>query len=194
MQERQVTIGDETFHLDDPFWVLATQNPIEQEGVYLLPEAQMDRFAMMIPVDYPSHAEERTMLDLDLIGAAVTPVIQPEEVVGIRRRTREVYVDDKIKEYVVRIGRATRDPGLCGQPRLKQYIMVGASPRSYQHLLALSRTHAFLSGRDYVRPADVKRLVPDVLQHRLVRTVRAEAEGVTAREIIHDILRHTPTP
>ena len=194
MQERQVTIGDETFHLDDPFWVLATQNPIEQEGVYPLPEAQMDRFAMMIRVDYPTHAEERTMLDADLIGAAVSPVITPYEVIQIRRRTREVYVDDKIKEYVVRIGRATRDPSLCGRPQLKQYIMVGASPRSYQHLLALSRANAFLSGRDYVTPADVKRLAPDVLQHRLVRTVRAEAEGVTTREMVLDTLRHTPTP
>jgi MoxR-like ATPase len=194
MQERQVTIGDETFRLDDPFWVLATQNPIEQEGVYLLPEAQVDRFAMMIRVDYPTHAEERAMLDIDLIGAGVSPVITPRDVVRIRQRTRGVYVDDKIKEYVVRIGRATRDASQCGRPHLKQYISVGASPRSYQHLLALSRTRAFLSGRDYVTPADVKRLAPDVLQHRLVRTVRAEAEGVTPREMVLDILRHTPTP
>jgi MoxR-like ATPase len=194
MQERQVTIGDETFRLDDPFWVLATQNPIEQEGVYLLPEAQVDRFAMMIRVDYPTHAEERAMLDIDLIGAGVSPVITPRDVVRIRQRTRGVYVDDKVKEYVVRIGRATRDPSQCGRPHLKQYISVGASPRSYQHLLALSRTRAFLSGRDYVTPADVKRLAPDVLQHRLVRTVRAEAEGVTPREMVLDILRHTPTP
>src|SRR3989304_314851 len=178
MQERQVTIGDETFRLDDPFWVLATQNPIEQEGVYLLPEAQVDRFAMMIRVDYPTHAEERAMLDIDLIGAGVSPVITPRDVVRIRQRTRGVYVDDKVKEYVVRIGRATRDPSQCGRPHLKQYLSVGASPRSYQPLLALSRTRAFLSGRDYVTPADVKRLAPDVLQHRLVRTVRAEAEGV----------------
>ncbi len=194
MQERQVTIGDETFRLDDPFWVLATQNPIEQEGVYLLPEAQIDRFAMMIRVDYPTHAEERAMLDIDLIAATVSPVITPQDVVRIRQRTREVYVDDKVKEYVVRVGRATRDPGLCGRPQLKQYIMVGASPRSYQHLLALSRTRALLSGRDYVTPADVKQLGPDVLQHRLVRTVRAEAEGITSREMVLDILRHTPTP
>jgi MoxR-like ATPase len=194
MQERQVTIGDETFRLDDPFWVLATQNPIEQEGVYLLPEAQIDRFAMMIHVDYPTHAEERAMLDMDLIGAGVSPVITPQDVIRIRRRTREVYVDDKVKEYVVRIGRATRDAGLYGRPQLKQYIMVGASPRSYQHLLALARTRAFLHGRDYVTPADVKRLAPDVLQHRLVRTVRAEAEGVTSRELVLDLLRHTPTP
>ncbi len=194
MQERQVTIGDETFALEDPFWVLATQNPIEQEGVYVLPEAQMDRFAMMIRVDYPTHAEERTMLDIDMIGAVVSPVITPQDVIRIRRRTQGVYVDDKIKEYIVRIGRATRDPGLCGRPQLKQYIMVGASPRSYQHLLALSRTNAFLRGRDYLLPTDVKQLAPHVLQHRLVRTVRAEAEGVTTREMIEEVLRHTPTP
>lgn len=154
----------------------------------------MDRFAMMIRVDYPTHAEERTMLDIDMIGASVSPVITPQDVIRIRQRTRNVYVDDKIKEYVVRIGRATRDPGLCGRPELAQYVMVGASPRSYQHLLALSRAQAFLDGRGYVTPADVKRLAPDVLQHRLVRTVRAEAEGVSARELVLDILRHTPTP
>jgi len=194
MQERQVTIGDETFPLEDPFWVLATQNPVEQEGVYPLPEAQMDRFAMMLRVDYPTHAEERTMLGKDLIGATISPVITPSQVIRIRRSTRDLYVDDKIEEYIVRIGRATRDPGLCGRSLLKQYVMMGASPRSYQHLLALARANAFLSGRDFVTPADVKRLAPDVLQHRLVRTVRAEAEAVGTREIVEDILRHVATP
>jgi len=194
MQERQVTIGDETLRLDDPFWVLATQNPVEQEGVYVLPEAQLDRFALMVRVGYPTHAEERTILDLDLLAATVQPVLGPEDVIRMRALSRSVHTDDKIKEYVVRIGRATRDPSECGRAELRQYLMVGASPRSYQHLLALSRTHAWLSGRDYVTPADVKRLAPDVLQHRLVRTVRAEAEGVTTAELLHDILRHTPTP
>jgi MoxR-like ATPase len=194
MQERQVTIGDETFKLDDPFWVLATQNPVEQEGVYMLPEAQMDRFAMMLRVDYPSHEEERRMLGMDLSSTSVAPLITPQEVVQIRRRTREVHVDDKINEYIVRIGRATRDPALCGRPELKQYIMVGASPRSYQHSLALARAHAFLDGRDYVTPVDVKQIAPDVLQHRVVRTVRAEAEGVDARALIEDLLRHVAVP
>jgi MoxR-like ATPase len=194
MQERQVTIGDETFKLDDPFWVLATQNPVEQEGVYMLPEAQMDRFAMMLRVDYPSHEEERRMLGMDLSSTSVTPIITPAEVVEIRRRTRAVHVDEKINEYIVRIGRATRDPALCGRGELKQYIMVGVSPRSYQHSLALARAHAFLAGRDYVTPVDVKQIAPDVLQHRVVRTVRAEAEGVDARTLIEDLLRHVAVP
>ena len=194
MQERQVTIGDETFKLDDPFWVLATQNPVEQEGVYMLPEAQMDRFAMMLRVGYPTHEEERRMLGMDLSSTSVTPVITPQDVVQIRRRTREVHVDDKINEYIVRIGRATRDPALCGRAELKQYLMVGASPRSYQHSLALARAHAFLHGRDYVTPVDVKQIAPDVLQHRIVRTVRAEAEGVDARTLVDDLLRHVAVP
>jgi len=194
MQERQVTIGDETFPLEDPFWVLATQNPVEQEGVYPLPEAQMDRFAMMLRVDYPTHAQERTMLGMNLVGAMVSPVITPVQVIQIRRGTRRVHVDEKIEEYIVRIGRATRSPDECGRPSLAPYLLMGASPRSYQHLLALSRTSAFLRGRDHVTPADVKALAPDVLQHRLVRSVRAEAEGVGTRELIDDILRHVATP
>jgi MoxR-like ATPase len=160
----------------------------------MLPEAQMDRFAMMLRVGYPSHDEEKRMLGVDLTTTSVTPVITPQEVVRIRRRTREVHVDEKINEYIVRIGRSTRDPALCGRAELKQYILVGASPRSYQHSLALARAHAFLHGRDYVTPVDVKQIAPDVLQHRIVRTVRAEAEGVDARTLVEDLLRHVAVP
>ena len=134
------------------------------------------------------------MLGMDLSSTSVTPIITPAEVVEIRRRTRAVHVDEKINEYIVRIGRATRDPALCGRGELKQYIMVGVSPRSYQHSLALARAHAFLAGRDYVTPVDVKQIAPDVLQHRVVRTVRAEAEGVDARTLIEDLLRHVAVP
>ena len=190
MQERQVTIGEETFHLDDPFWVLATQNPVEQEGVYTLPEAQADRFAMKIAVDYPAHDEELTMLRAKLHETEIDEIIATADVVRIRELiASSVHLDDKIREYVVRLGRATRAADM------RELILYGISPRAYQHLLALSRTTAFFEGRDHVVPEDVKRIAVDAMRHRVVRTLRAEAENISIEQILRDrILRTVPIP
>jgi MoxR-like ATPase len=185
MQERQVTIGEDTFHLDEPFWVLATQNPVEQEGVYPLPEAQIDRFALKIHVDYPSHADELEMLRRKLTETNVKRVVQPEDVLHIRRLVSEVHVDDKIREYIVRIVRATRS---------NEMVQHGASPRSAQHLLALTRSTAFLEGRDFALPCDVKQIAFDALRHRVIRTMRAEAENVQPEQILDEIFRSVPIP
>lgn len=190
MQERQVTIGEQSFHLDDPFWVLATQNPIEQEGVYLLPEAQVDRFSMKIRVDYPSHKDELDMLNAKLNQTEVQRFMGTEEVIQIRELIGEkIYMDENIKEYIVRLGRATRESDVS------EWILHGISPRAYQHLLALSRTAAFFKGRAYVLPQDVKSIAVDAMRHRIVRTLRAEAENIPVEEIIEDkILRAVPIP
>ncbi|MBI4481694.1 MAG: AAA family ATPase [Acidobacteria bacterium] len=181
MQERQVTIGEETYSLEDPFWVTATQNPVEQEGVYALPEAQADRFAMKIKVEYPSHQEELNILRSKLDAATVEPIIRTDQVIQVRELvSREIYVDEKIEEYIVRLGRATRNSNV------QDLILYGISPRAYQHILALSRTAAFFSGREYVIPADVKGVAVDAMRHRLVRTLRAEAENISVEEIIED--------
>lgn len=194
MQERQVTIGETSYQLEEPFWVLATQNPIEQEGVYALPEAQVDRFAMKINVDYPSHQHELEMLRLRLGEISVRRVVSRQEVLRIRDLTGQVFVDEKIREYVVRIVRATRAADGEPIPIVREMVLHGASPRSAQHLLALARTAAFLSGRDYVLPADVKSVALDALRHRIIRTVRAEAEGISSDEIVSEILRRVPIP
>ena len=195
MQERQVTIADETFALADPFWVLATQNPVEQEGVYTLPEAQLDRFCMMVRVGYPTPEDEVRMLEGG--GQAVTSraLLSPGDVTAIRRLVRDhVYVDDKIREYIVQLGRATRAPAEAGLPELTDLVLLGMSPRSYQHVLALARVTAFLDGRDYVLPADVKTIFPDAARHRLARSVRAEAEDVSTDTIIQRVLDAVPIP
>lgn len=195
MQERQVTIGETTYPLEEPFWVLATQNPIEQEGVYALPEAQVDRFALKVKVDYPSHADEAAMLALRLGEIPVSRVMTPSDVIRFRGFITETcFVSDAIREYVVRIVRATRGADPLSLPVVREMVLHGASPRAAQHLLALARTTAFLQGRDYVLPADVKRIAADALRHRLVRTVRAEAEGVSSEEIISEILAKVPIP
>src|SRR6476646_4213347 len=181
MQERQVTLADTTFPLDDPFWVLATQNPVEQEGVYTLPEAQLDRFSMMLRVGYPDEGEEIRMLQARLASTTIERRVSPSDVNVLREFIYStVYVDDKILEYIVRLGRATRDPGSAGRPELKEMLLLGISPRSYQHLLALCRVTAFLNGRSYVLPGDVKEIFCDATRHRVARTVRAQAEGVDA--------------
>jgi len=194
MQERQVTIGEETFQLAEPFWVLATQNPIEQEGVYPLPEAQLDRFAMMIRVGYPQKQHELEMLDLSLEQTEVATVIHPQEVVAIRDYIHRIYVHPRVREYVVRLGRASRGVEGDGLPIVREMIQHGASPRSYHHLLSLARTGAFFEGRDYVLPEDVKSVVIDCWQHRLIRTIQAEAENVTTEQVLQEILDRTPIP
>ena len=195
MQERQVTLADETFPLEDPFWVLATENPIEQEGVYTLPEAQLDRFSMMLRVGYPSADEEVQMLRRRLAKTSVEPRVSPREVVQLRDFIRDtVHVDDRVSEYIVRIGRATRAPDQVGCPHLKELILLGISPRSYQHMLALARVTAFLHGRTYMLPDDVKEILCDATRHRIIRTVRAQAENVDVDEILHELARTVPIP
>jgi len=195
MQERQVTLADTTFPLDDPFWVLATQNPVEQEGVYTLPEAQLDRFSMMLRVGYPEQAEEVQMLQSRLSATTIERRVSPADVNVLREFIyATVYVDDKILEYIVRLGRATRDPGDAGRPGLREMLLLGISPRSYQHVLALCRVNAFLHGRTYVLPGDVKEIFCDATRHRVARTVRAQAEGVDADAILQDLLAAVAIP
>ncbi len=194
MQERQVTIGETTHDLEEPFWVLATQNPVEQEGVYALPEAQVDRFSLKVKVDYPSHADEAAMLARNLSEITVKPIMNPTDVIFIRKHIGQTFVSDSIREYVIRIVRASRNGLPTSLPLISEMVLHGASPRAAQHLLALSRTTAFFAGRDYIVPADVKRIAPDALRHRLIRTVRAEAENISADEIIEEMLKKVPIP
>ena len=195
MQERQVTLADTTFPLDDPFWVLATQNPVEQEGVYTLPEAQLDRFSMMLRVGYPSQGEEVEMLQARLNQTTIERRVSPSDVNVLREFIHAtVYIDNRILEYIVRLGRATRDPASVGRPHLGEMLQLGVSPRSYQHLLALSRVNAFLHGRTWALPSDVKEVFCDTTRHRIARTVRAQAENVDADAILEDLLRAVPIP
>jgi MoxR-like ATPase len=194
MQERQVTIGEITYALEDPFWVLATQNPVEQEGVFTLPEAQLDRFCMMVRVHYPSPESEYQMLSANLDKTRLESVTDPRSILWIRELVSQVYVDDKIRRYIVAIGQNTRNTRENALPIVKEMVMHGASPRSYNHLLAMCRAVAFFRGRDYVLPSDVKYIATDVLHHRIVRTIRAEVENVGADEITAEVLRHTAIP
>ena len=195
MQERQVTLADTTFQLDDPFWVLATQNPVEQEGVYTLPEAQLDRFSMMLRVGYPSEGEEIQMLQSRLSQMTIDHRVSPSDVNVLREFIyTTVYVDRKVIEYIVRLGRATRDPESAGRPEMRELLQLGISPRSYQHLLALARVNAFLNGRTWVLPADVKEIFCDATRHRVARTVRAQAEGIDADTMLQDLLNAVPIP
>ncbi len=195
MQERQVTLAEHTFRLDDPFWVLATQNPIEQEGVYALPEAQLDRFSMMLRVGYPSLEDEVRMLSVDIDRVDIQRRLMPAEVVRVRDYIRETtYIDGKIKEYIARLGRATRSPADVGRADLAEMLTLGISPRSYQHILAIARVTAFLAGRTWVLPEDVKAILCDAARHRVVRSVRAEAENVDVDTVIGEIVGAVPIP
>jgi MoxR-like ATPase len=194
MQERQVTIGEHTYRMDDPFWVLATQNPVEQEGVFSLPEAQLDRFCMMIRVTYPAPEHEVNMLRTKLEDLRLSPVADPPTVVKIRSMIGQIHVDDRVRQYIVNIGQATRSARSDALTIVKEMVQYGISPRSYHHLLATSRAAAFFRGRDYVAPSDVKYIANDVLHHRLVRTIRAEVEGVATDEVVAEVLRRTPIP
>ena len=196
MQERQVTIGDSTYPLEDPFLVLATQNPIEQEGTYPLPEAQVDRFMLKAVVDYPARDEEREIIER-MTGpapAAVRPVIDLAHIRAAREVVRRIYVDDKIKEYVLDLVVATRSPDGRELAALRPLIAFGASPRAGIYLVTAARAHAFLRGRGYVTPEDIKQLAPDVLRHRIITTYEAEAEEIASTDIIQRILDHVEVP
>jgi MoxR-like ATPase len=195
MQERQVTLSDNTFRLDDPFWVLATQNPVEQEGVYPLPEAQLDRFSMMLRVDYPGGSDELEMLRVNFRHVDLERKVAPEDVAQVRDFVcAHVHVDDRIRQYIVRLGRATRTPGEIGRPALAEVLTLGISPRSYQHILALARVTAFQHGREYVLPQDVKEIFCDAARHRIVRSVRAQAENISADVMLRELLAAVPLP
>ncbi len=196
MQERQVTIGDETHLLPEPFMVLATQNPIEQEGTYPLPEAQVDRFLMKLVVGYPDRSDERRILDRmarTTTDLTVDAVLSPEQIVAARELVDRIHVDDRIRDYVVDLVIATRDPGAIGVP-LGELVEYGASPRASIALLLVAKSRAFLDGRGYVVPQDVKDAAPDVLRHRLGLSYEAEAEGRTADDIVRALLDHVPVP
>ena len=196
MQEEQVTIGDETFPLEAPFLVLATQNPIEQEGTYPLPEAQIDRFMMKLVVDYPEYSEEREMIGRFTVGAAVEvqPVVDSEYVLNARDIVRRVHVDEKIQDYVLNIVVATRAPSVAGLDDLGNLISYGASPRAGLFLIAASRAYAFLRGRGYVTPDDIKQVAQDVLRHRIITTFEAQAQEVTPEQIVQRILDNVEIP
>jgi len=196
MQERQISIGGQTFPLDDPFLVIATQNPIEQEGTYPLPEAQLDRFLLKVKVDYPSRPEERQILDMGLNGAVVAAgrVASREELVIAQGAVSEVTIDEALKDYIVQIVFATRRPAGYRLPELKSLIAFGASPRATIALAQAARAHAFLQGRAYTTPDDVKALAHDVLRHRLVTTYEAEAEELTTDDLIDRVLEGVDVP
>ncbi len=196
MQERQITLGGHTYKLDEPFMVLATQNPIEQEGTYPLPEAQVDRFMLKLKVTYPSKQEELEIMDR-MAGAApisVDPVIQPEDLLRARKLVHDIYLDPKIKRYIVDIIFATRDPEGHGLKNLKGLIRYGASPRATIYLNIVSKAYAFIKGRGYVVPEDVKAIGLDVLRHRVTPTYEAEAEEMTSEDIIKKVLDQIEVP
>ena len=196
MQERQVTIADETFPLDDPFLVLATQNPLEHEGTYPLPEAQVDRFMLKVVVQYPSRDEERKIVGLMAVGGPepVRPVIHPDTILTARQAVRRIYVDERITEYVLDLVLATRDPEAHGISDLTGLIAYGASPRASIYLVTAARALAFLRGRGYVTPDDVKEIAPDILRHRVITTYEAEASEVDGSEIVQRILDAVEVP
>jgi MoxR-like ATPase len=196
MQERQVTIGDQTFPVPDPFLVLATQNPIEQEGTYPLPEAQLDRFMLKIRIDYPDKAEERKILDRMAVTHAtfdIQPVIALEEILQVRAVIDQIYMDEKIRDYIVDVVCATRRPEQYGL-NLKNLIQYGASPRASIYLALTAKAMAFIQGRGYVTPQDVKSIGMDVLRHRVIITYEAEAEDKTSEDIIRTIFDNIEVP
>ncbi len=195
MQERQVTIGENTFKLDDPFLVLATQNPIEQEGTYPLPEAQVDRFMLKLKITYPTKEEERRIMDRMAGGTPipVNKVITPQEIIRAREVVRQVYIDDRIKDYIVNIVASSRDPESY-HLNLKGYILYGASPRATINLNLAAKAHAFLKRRGYVTPEDIKAIATDVLRHRILVTYEAEAEEVSSEDVIQKIFEGLPVP
>jgi MoxR-like ATPase len=196
MQERQVTIGEETHPLPEPFLVMATQNPIEQEGTYALPEAQLDRFMLMISVGYPTKAEERQIMDqmTSPVRAEPEAVSSLEEVLAGRRVLSQMYLDDKIRDYIVDVVCATREPRKYGLREVADFIEYGGSPRASIYLNLAARAHAFLRHRGYVTPEDVKAVGADVLRHRIVLTYEAEAEEVTAEDLIRRLFETVEVP
>jgi MoxR-like ATPase len=196
MQERQVTIGENTFQLEDPFLVLATQNPIEQEGTYPLPEAQVDRFMLKLSVGYPSPEEElEIMRRVTKIGEAkVKPIVAPPEIMRAREAVKEIYIDEKIEKYIVDIVFATRNPGEYGLEELKDLITFGASPRASIFLALAAKAHAFLRRRGYVTPEDVRSIGMDVMRHRVILSYEAEAEEMGTEDVIRKVLNRVEVP
>ena len=196
MQERQVTIGEQTFKLDDPFLVMATQNPIEQEGTYPLPEAQVDRFMLKVIIGYPKKEEEKLIIRQNISGRKIDikPVLQPSEINEAREIVQKVYIDEKIERYIVDIVFATRFPQDYGLGELKEMISFGASPRASISLALAARAYAFLKQRGYVIPEDVRAVCHDVLRHRIGLSYEAEANNMTAEEIISEILNKVEVP
>lgn len=196
MQERQVTIGDQTHPLPDPFLVLATQNPIEQEGTYPLPEAQVDRFMLKLSITYPSREEERQILDrmasTNHRGGA-SPVINTEDILRLRALVDQIYLDDKIKDYIIDLVFATRNPAAY-KLDLQRLIQYGASPRATLYLTLAAKAHAFLQGRGYVTPQDVKSIGHDILRHRVIVTYEAEAEDIDADAVVKSVFDGVPVP
>ncbi len=196
MQERQVTIGDHTYKLEEPFLVLATQNPIEQEGTYPLPEAQVDRFMLKVKITYPSRDEELKIMrqNVNLDGLNVQPVVSPQDILNARNLIHEVYVDEKIEKYILDIVFATRSPKDFGMANLTDMISYGASPRASINLALSAKAMAFIKRRGYVIPEDVRAVCPDVLRHRVAVTYEAEAEELTSENIIQEILNKIEVP
>lgn len=196
MQERQVTIGDETFRLDRPFLVMATQNPIEQEGTYPLPEAQTDRFLLKVVIGYPNKEEEKSIIRQNIVTATDTiqPVIKPSEIIEVQKIVEKIYIDEKIENYIVDIVFATREPSKFGLSDLASIISYGASPRASISLALASRAYAFLQGRGYVIPEDVRAVCHDVIRHRIGLSYEAEANNISADEVITAILDKVAVP
>tara|TARA_R110002049_G_scaffold80402_4_gene204469 strand:- start:2446 stop:3435 length:990 start_codon:yes stop_codon:yes gene_type:complete len=196
MQERQITIGDTTFKLDEPFLVMATQNPVEQEGTYPLPEAQVDRFMLKVVIDYPKLQDEQIIMRQNLSGgfAKVNPVVSVEQILKAREVANEVYMDEKIEKYILDIIFATRYPEKYNLPQLKDLISFGASPRGSINLAKAAKCYAFIKRRGYVIPEDVRAVVTDVLRHRIGITYEAEAENVTSVDIINSIINEVEVP
>jgi len=197
MQEKQVTIGEQTFKLDEPFLVLATQNPIEQEGTYPLPEAQVDRFMLKLKITYPNKKEEREILERmahTATSLTVQPVLAPQDILRLRSVVDEIYIDDKVKDYIVNLVFATREPKAFKLDDLADFIQYGASPRATIYLTVASKAHAFLQGRGYVTPQDVKSIGMDILRHRVIVTYEAEAEDKTSEDVIQKVFDNVPVP
>ena len=196
MQEKQVTIGDHSYPLEEPFLVLATQNPIEQEGTYPLPEAQVDRFMLKVLVGYPTKAEERKIVDgiMDGVGREPKAVLDAQQLAEIRQTVAGIYMDDKVKEYVLELVTATRDPAAYKLKELAALIDYGASPRASIYLCLAARANAFLAGRGYVTPQDVKEIAYEVLRHRIILSYEAEAEEKTADDVVKKVLEAVPVP
>jgi len=196
MQERQVTIGEETFKLEEPFLVLATQNPIEQEGTYPLPEAQVDRFMLKIIIGYPERNDEREILRQNIAKEfpSARPVLKPEDILNARNVVRDVYMDEKIENYILDIVFATRYPEQFRLEKLKQLISFGASPRGSINLALAAKAYAFIKRRGYVIPEDIRAVCLDVLRHRVGLTYEAEAENITSEDVINEILNTIEVP
>ncbi len=196
MQERQVTIGDQTFPLDEPFLVLATENPLEQEGTYPLPEAQVDRFMLKVMIGYPEKEEEKLIIRQNVSGVFPTtsPVLNTRDIIKARQVVRDVYLDEKIENYITDIVFATRYPKEYGMDKMEHLISYGGSPRASINLALASKAYAFIKRRGYVIPEDVRAICPDVLRHRIGLTYEAEAENITSEDIINDILNTVEVP